>query len=105
MWLLIPPLHPITLTAFTHHEHEHHGLTATLKLQGKDAARIRDFILKHSPHLIVVGTAGPEAVQLIRDIKRVSDDILENNARFLTTSDTGASVSTYMLTSSLQGVR
>jgi len=53
---------------------------------------VRDFILKHSPHLIVVGTAGPEAVQLITDIKQVSDDILENNARFLTTSDTGASV-------------
>ena len=59
-------------------------------LQSKDAARVRDFILKHSPHLIVVGTAGPEAVQLITDIKQVSDDILENNARFLTTSDTGA---------------
>jgi len=53
---------------------------------------VRDFILKHSPHLIVVGTAGPEAVQLITDIKQVSDDILENNARFLTTSDTGALV-------------
>ena len=69
------------------------ALISTVALQGKDAARIRDFILKHSPHLIVVGTAGPEAVHLIRDIKRVSDDILENNARFLTTSDTGAPLS------------
>ena len=47
----------------------------------------------------MVGTAGPEAVQLITDIKQVSDDILENNARFLTTSDTGGGTEACLLLS------
>ena len=58
-------------------------------LQAKDAERIRDFILEHSPHVVLVGASGMECRQLKEDLDSIRDHILMNMPRFLTTSDTG----------------
>ena len=59
-------------------------------LQKMDAQRIRDFILQHSPHVLVIGSCVPEAEQLKMDIQQISDKIMEITPEFLTRSDTGA---------------
>lgn len=38
--------------------------SGTDTLQGKDAERIREFLLEHRPHVVAVGAAGLEARQL-----------------------------------------
>lgn len=39
--------------------------------QAKDSARIRDKVLEHMPHALVVGTGGPPAKQLHEDLEKI----------------------------------
>lgn len=57
--------------------------------QVKDAERIKDFILKHSPHVLLVGATNMHCRQLQVDLIDVRDNILEHNPQFLTRSETG----------------
>ena len=66
-----------------------HLLCASQKM---DAQRIRDFILQHSPHVVLIGSSVPEAEQLKVDIQQISDKIMEITPEFLTRSDTGGPV-------------
>jgi transcription elongation factor SPT6 len=58
-------------------------------VQSRDAERIRDFILEHAPHVVLVGAAGLECRQLKEDLDSIRDHILMEMPRFMTTSDTG----------------
>ena len=57
--------------------------------QAKDAERIKDFILKHSPHVLLVGATNMHCRQLLDDLTKVRDYILEHFPQFLTRSETG----------------
>ena len=56
-----------------------------LPVQAKDAERIRDFIMEHRPHVVLVGGANPVCRQLVAVLNGVRDHILEHFAKFLTT--------------------
>ena len=45
-------------------QHASAQLSMNDTLQGKDAERIREFLLEHRPHVVAVGAAGLEARQL-----------------------------------------
>ena len=52
--------------------------------QAKDAARIRDFILEHRPHVILVGGANLNCRQLLAELTVIRDHILETQPKFFT---------------------
>ena len=64
-------------------------LTAMLLAQARDAARVREFVLEHKPHVILVGGANLWCRALREDLGRVRDHILDTMPRALTRSDTG----------------
>ena len=53
--------------------------------QARDAARIRDFILEHRPHVILVGGANLNCRQLLAELIVIRDNILETQPKFFTT--------------------
>ena len=55
----------------------------------KDAERIRDFILEHRPHVVMVGTTNLHCKQLHADLRSILDHILEHHPQFITRSETG----------------
>ncbi|BDA45673.1 Transcription elongation factor SPT6 [Coccomyxa sp. Obi] len=57
--------------------------------KARDAERIKDFILKHSPHVLLVGATNMHCRQLHDDLNKVRDHILEHYPQFLTRSETG----------------
>ncbi|CAL8470742.1 g10284 [Coccomyxa elongata] len=57
--------------------------------KAKDVERIKDFILKHSPHVLLVGATNMHCRQLQDDLAKVRDNILEHHPQFLTRSETG----------------
>lgn len=58
-------------------------------MQSKDAQRIRDFILEHRPHVVMVGATNLHCKQLHADLAHIRDHILEHNPQWLTRSETG----------------
>ncbi len=46
--------------------------------QAKDAARIREFLLEHKPHAVLVGAANSRCKVLKEDLDRLRDHILEH---------------------------
>ena len=46
-------------------------MTALLSAQSKDAERIRDFLVQHTPHKIFLGGACMQCVQLYEDLQKV----------------------------------
>lgn len=64
-------------------------VTSRVLGQAKDAERIKDFILKHSPHVLLVGATNMHCRQLHDDLNKVRDHILEHYPQFLTRSETG----------------
>lgn len=59
-------------------------------LQGKDAERVKAFLVEHTPHVVAVGAGGLEARQLKADLDTIRDSILEHHARVMTAQETGA---------------
>ena len=53
-------------------------------LQTRDAERIRDFILEHKPHALLVGGANMACRQLKAELTAVRDYILETMPHFFT---------------------
>ncbi len=47
-------------------------------LQSKDADRIREFLLEHKPHAVLVAAANMKSKVLKEDLDRVRDHILEH---------------------------
>lgn len=60
-----------------------------LPVQVKDAERIRDFILEHRPHVVLVGATNLHCKQLHGDLRAIMDHILEHHPQFITRSDVG----------------
>ena len=52
--------------------------------QKRDAERIRDFILEHKPHVLLVGGANMACRQLKAELTAVRDYILETIPHFFT---------------------
>ena len=48
-------------------------------LQREDAIKIRDFIIQHVPHAIIIEASGINCKQLYNLFEDVESDILENN--------------------------
>ncbi|KAK9807078.1 hypothetical protein WJX73_001549 [Symbiochloris irregularis] len=55
----------------------------------KDAEKILEFLVKHTPHAVLVGTTNIHARTLCADLASIRDHILENQPQVLTRSDTG----------------
>uniref|UniRef100_A0A061RB87 Transcription elongation factor SPT6 n=1 Tax=Tetraselmis sp. GSL018 TaxID=582737 RepID=A0A061RB87_9CHLO len=55
----------------------------------RDAHRMRDFIMQHEPHVIIVGASGLDSWQLKADMETIRDNILEHDPEFMTRMDTG----------------
>lgn len=68
---------------------EHDANTALIVMQVKDAERIRDFILEHRPHVVMVGATNLHCKQLHADLRSILDHILEHHPQFITRSETG----------------
>ena len=51
-------------------------MTALLSAQSKDAERIRDFLVQHTPHKIFLGGACMQCVQLYEDLQKVRASIM-----------------------------
>ena len=47
-------------------------------LQKKDAERILEFLVKHTPHAVLVGTTNIHSKALMEDLSAIRDHILEN---------------------------
>lgn len=50
---------------------------------------MRDFIVQHEPHVIVVGASGLDSWQLKEDMKAVYDNLLDENAQFISDLEAG----------------
>ncbi|KAK9828928.1 hypothetical protein WJX72_002842 [[Myrmecia] bisecta] len=57
--------------------------------KAKDAERVRDFIMAHSPHVLLVGSGSMHAKMLKEDMDRIRDHILEFQPKFLARCETG----------------
>ncbi|KAK9852135.1 hypothetical protein WJX84_004569 [Apatococcus fuscideae] len=62
------------------------------KAQREDAIKIRDFIIQHVPHAIIIEASGINCKQLYNLFEDVESDILENIPQYLTKSETGSLV-------------
>ena len=58
-------------------------------MQSKDAERIRDFLVQHTPHKIFLGGACMQCVQLYEDLQKVLDHILDQMPSAFTRTETG----------------
>ena len=57
--------------------------------QRKDAERVRDFLVQHTPHKIFLGGSCMRCVQLYEDLKQVLDHILDKMPTLFTRMETG----------------
>lgn len=57
--------------------------------QSKDAERVRDFLVQHTPHKIFVGASCMQCGQLYEDLQKVFDHILDRMPSALTRMETG----------------
>ena len=57
--------------------------------QSKDAERIRDFLVQHTPHKIFLGGACMQCAQLYEDLQKVLDHILDRMPSAFTRTETG----------------
>ncbi len=48
--------------------------------QSKDAARLRDKLLEHLPHAVLVGVSAPDCRQLLVDVGSIAESLLEFHA-------------------------
>ncbi len=48
--------------------------------QSRDAAKIREKLLEHLPHAVLVGLSCRECRQLHDDIRNIADSLLEHSA-------------------------
>eukprot|EP00873_Tetraselmis_striata_P037857 jgi/Tetstr1/458121/TSEL_044613.t1 len=55
----------------------------------RDANRVRDFIVQHEPHVIVIGASGLDSWQLKQDMKAVYDVMMDENAQFISDLEAG----------------
>lgn len=60
-----------------------------LIFQGKDNQRIRDFVLEHRPHVVLVAGTNLQCKDLYAELVSIRDHILTTNPQFLTRSETG----------------
>ena len=60
-----------------------------MHVQSKDAERIRDFLVQHTPHKIFLGGACMQCVQLYEDLQKVLDHILDRMPSAFTRTETG----------------
>lgn len=60
-----------------------------MHLQSKDAERIRDFLVQHTPHKIFLGGACMQCVQLYEDLQKVLDHMLDRMPSAFTRTETG----------------
>ncbi len=58
-------------------------------MQSKDAERIRDFLVQHTPHKIFLGGACMQCVQLYEDLQKVLDHMLDRMPSAFTRTETG----------------
>ena len=58
-------------------------------VQSKDAERIRDFLVQHTPHKIFLGGACMQCVQLYEDLQKVLDHMLDRMPSAFTRTETG----------------
>jgi len=65
------------------------NIIIVLSAQSKDAERIRDFLVQHTPHKIFVGGSCMQCTQLYEDLDKVLEDILGNMPSAFTRSETG----------------
>jgi hypothetical protein len=50
---------------------------------------VRDFIVQHEPHVIVVGASGLDAWQLKADMEAVRNNLIDTDPDFMTRLETG----------------
>lgn len=56
-------------------------------MQKKDAERILDFLIKHTPHAVLVGTTNIHSKALFEDLCAIRDHILENQPQVQSASN------------------
>lgn len=66
-----------------------HASSTVLPAQRKDAERVRDFLVQHTPHKIFLGGSCMRCVQLYEDLKQVLDHILDKMPSLFTRMETG----------------
>ncbi|GFR40315.1 hypothetical protein Agub_g851, partial [Astrephomene gubernaculifera] len=64
------------------------GAVFTDPAKSKDAARIREKLLEHLPHAVLVGMCAPACRQLQEDIRNIADSLLEHSAEALQDHET-----------------
>ncbi|GLC44284.1 hypothetical protein PLESTB_000760900 [Pleodorina starrii] len=64
------------------------GAVFTDPAKSKDAARIREKLLEHLPHAVLVGMSAPQCRQLHEDIRNIADSLLEHSADALQDHET-----------------
>eukprot|EP00198_Chlamydomonas_reinhardtii_P008324 XP_001697661.1 glycine rich protein [Chlamydomonas reinhardtii] len=64
------------------------GAVFTDPAKSKDAARIREKLLEHLPHAVLVGIAAPACRQLHEDMRNIVDSLLEHHADALIDHET-----------------
>ena len=47
----------------------------------QDISKLRDKLLEHLPHAVLVGMSNPNCKQLLEDVRSVCEHIFENNAQ------------------------
>ncbi|KAG2488784.1 hypothetical protein HYH03_012781 [Edaphochlamys debaryana] len=64
------------------------GAVFTDPQKSKDAARIREKLLEHLPHAVLVGMQAPACRQLLEDVRNIADSLLEHSADALQDHET-----------------
>ncbi|GLI70134.1 hypothetical protein VaNZ11_014942 [Volvox africanus] len=64
------------------------GAVFTDPAKSKDATRIREKLLEHLPHAVLVGISAPQCRQLHEDIRNIADSLLEHSADALQDHET-----------------